>query len=161
MNWLNDCITRTLWQKLDHSIQTLLWIQHANKQNKCIRNSWGIGWKWALLEYAYNNLWTGECNIAALGPPGDRFAVPFGAIITAVGFLIYASFPPAITGKPGSLLWDVAAKVRILSGAGVTSETSGHGLICGSWAATWVSMYITQSGGKASGTDLQEFSPSS
>lgn len=34
----------------------------------------------------------------------ERFAVAFGALITATGFPIYASLPPALAGKPDSML---------------------------------------------------------
>lgn len=61
---------------------------------------------------------------------------------------------PSPCGKPGSMLWDIAANARILSGAGVTSESSGHGFICGSQTAAWASTYITQSEGIALGIDL-------
>lgn len=41
---------------------------------------------------------------ATLGPPGDRFGAAFEALITAIGFPIYASLPPAFAGKPDSML---------------------------------------------------------
>lgn len=46
---------------------------------------------------------------------------------------------PSSCWQPDSMLWDVASNERILSGTGATSGSTGHGLICGSWAATWLS----------------------
>lgn len=48
--------------------------------------------------------------------------IAFVALITAIGFPVHISPLPVLSGKPNSVLWDVAANVWLLSAAGVISE---------------------------------------